>query len=62
MLIKMKKKKDPAWGHILLWLDMAAHTCDPNYSGGRDRKDYDLRPAWRNCLQDLISVNMGMVV
>jgi hypothetical protein len=34
-----KKKKKPV---------LAAHTCNPSYSGGRDQEDHDLKPDWAN--------------
>jgi hypothetical protein len=32
-----------------------SHTCNPNYSGGRDQEDCSLRPALANSSQDFIS-------
>jgi hypothetical protein len=32
-----------------------AHTCNPNYSGGRDQEDQGLKPAWANSSRDPIS-------
>jgi hypothetical protein len=32
-----------------------AHACNPSYSGGRDKKDCGLKPAWANSSQDPIS-------
>jgi hypothetical protein len=32
-----------------------AHTCNPRYSGGRDKEDQGLKPAWANSSQDPIS-------
>jgi hypothetical protein len=32
-----------------------AHACNPSYSGGRDQKDQDSKPAWANSLKDPIS-------
>jgi hypothetical protein len=32
-----------------------AHTCNPSYSGGRDKEDWGLKPVWANSLQDPIS-------
>jgi hypothetical protein len=40
---------------ILLSQVLVAHTCNPSYSGGRDRKDHDLKPAQANSSRDLIS-------
>jgi hypothetical protein len=33
---------------------MVAHDCNPSYSGGRDQKDLDSKPAWVNSLRDPI--------
>jgi hypothetical protein len=33
----------------------AAHTCNPSYSGGRDREDHSSKPAQTNSSQDPIS-------
>jgi hypothetical protein len=32
-----------------------AHTCNPSYSGGRDKEDLGSMPAWANSSQDPIS-------
>jgi hypothetical protein len=32
-----------------------AHTCNPNYSGGRNQEDHSSKPAWENSLRDPIS-------
>jgi hypothetical protein len=34
---------------------LAAHTCDPSYSGGRDQEDWGLKPARGNSPQDPVS-------
>jgi hypothetical protein len=31
---------------------LVAHTCNPNYSGGKDQEDCGLKPAWANSSQD----------
>jgi hypothetical protein len=31
-----------------------AHICNPNYSGGRDQEDHDLKPAQANSSQDSV--------
>jgi hypothetical protein len=31
-----------------------AHTCNPSYSGGRDKVDHGSKPAWGNSSQDPI--------
>jgi hypothetical protein len=35
---------------------LAAHTCNPSYSGGRDQEDCSSKPIQANCLQDLMSI------
>jgi hypothetical protein len=34
---------------------LVAHTCNPNYSGGRDQEDLGWKPPQANSLQDPIS-------
>jgi hypothetical protein len=34
---------------------LVAHACNPSYSGGRDKEDHGLKPAWANSSQDAIS-------
>jgi hypothetical protein len=34
---------------------LAAHACNPSYSGGRDQEDQGLKLPQANCLQDSIS-------
>jgi hypothetical protein len=34
-----------------------AHTCDPNYSGGRDEEDCGLKPTWAIILETLSQKN-----
>jgi hypothetical protein len=36
---------------------LVAHSCNPSYSGGRDREDHGSKPAHVNSLRDLISKN-----
>jgi hypothetical protein len=43
---KQRKKKCQA---------LKAHTCHPNYLGGRDQEDHGSSSPWANSLQDLIS-------
>jgi hypothetical protein len=31
---------------------LVAHAFNPSYSGGRDQKDYGLKPVWANSSQD----------
>jgi hypothetical protein len=31
-------------------LGVGAHTCNPSYSGGRNKEDYSSKPAWANSL------------
>jgi hypothetical protein len=33
---------------------LAAHTCNPTYSGGRDQEDHSSKPARENSLRDPI--------
>jgi hypothetical protein len=47
---KWQKKKTSEFGQAPV-----AHTCNPNYSGGRDQKDHNLKPAQTNSSQDPIS-------
>jgi hypothetical protein len=41
------KEKLLSWGPV-------AHAYTPSYSGGRDKKDHSLKPAWANISQDPI--------
>jgi hypothetical protein len=36
---------------------LVAHTCNPNYSGGRDQEDCGLKTAWENSSPDPILKN-----
>jgi hypothetical protein len=36
-------------------IGIQAHACNPSYLRNRDEEEYDLRPAWANSSQDLIS-------
>jgi hypothetical protein len=38
---------------------LVAHTCNPNYSGGRDQEDRGSKPAQANSSQDPISKNLS---
>jgi hypothetical protein len=49
--IKKKKKKVVV---VVSWM-LVAHTCVPNYSGGRNQEDRTLKPVWPNNLGDPIS-------
>jgi hypothetical protein len=57
-LIKMVKMLTRMWRNwITVGHTLVAHACNPNYSGGKDQEDCNLKPAWVNSSQDPISKN-----
>jgi hypothetical protein len=59
-MLEMKTSKNQKLLCIICRQDQAksqvpvAHTCNPSYSGGRDKEDCGSKPAWANSSQDPI--------